>query len=136
MFLKKIIQTIFINGLSFVTSLPDWIEFCTYILALVTIFTVDVELKFAFGSVAILLSYIVFSFLIQKVKVIGLYVMAFKRTMVNSAKFLPIFAVIWAGFVLSFRMRAQFGVDYFNSTSNSLTLFRYLLFTCLINIYI
>ena len=118
---KKLAQVAFIDGLSFVSSVPDWCELSTYALAILTIVTSDVEAKFAYGSLAILFSYIVFSLLIQKMRVVGLYVMAFKRTLANSAKFMPIFLIIYVGFLLSFRLRSNFGVSHYsNSTSLSL----------------
>ena len=84
----------------------------------------DVETKFSCGSLAILLSFFVLLFLIQKLRIFGLFVLAFNKTVIKSASFLPVFLVIYAGFTISFRLRSQFGVTYFNTKSESLSLIR------------
>jgi hypothetical protein len=45
--------------------------------------------------------------MIQKLKGFGLYVLAFRRTLKNSAKFFPIFLLIYTGFNLSFRLQSE-----------------------------
>lgn len=114
---KKLIQIILIDRLSFFASLQNWAEMATYIMAFATLWTSTPETKLNICSLALLLSFIVFSFLIQKLKVFGLYVLAFRRTLTNSAKFFPIFFLVYFGFILSFRLRTHFGVTYFNSTT-------------------
>jgi hypothetical protein len=99
-------------------------EIVTYGLTFSTILIRDVETKFSCGSLAILLSFFVLLFLIQKLKIFGLFVLAFNKTVIKSATFLPVFLVIYAGFTISFRLRSQFGVSYFNTKSESLSLIR------------
>ncbi len=99
-------------------------EIVTYGLTLSTILIKDVEAKFSCGSVAILLSFFVLLFLIQKLQIFGLFVLAFNKTLLKSATFLPVFLVIYAGFTISFRLRSQFGVSYFNTKSESLSIIR------------
>ena len=118
-FVKKLFQFGLIDGLAFLTSFQNWFEIVTYLLALGSILMEDVEKKLTYSSIAILLAYIVFIFLIQKLRVFGLYVLAFKRTLGNSAKFFPIFLLIYTGFNLSFRLRTHFGVSYYNITSSA-----------------
>lgn len=58
-------------------------------------------------------------FLIQKLKVFGVYVLAFRRTLLNSAKFLPVFLIAYIGFILAFRVRVDTNLKYFNSTTST-----------------
>jgi ankyrin repeat protein len=118
-FIKKIFQILLIDGFSFFLSFPNWVELSTFAFSFTSVLSSDFKTKFTFGSIAILLAYIEFSFLIQKFKVFGLYVLAFKRTLKNSAKFFPMFLLIFIGFILSFRLLSNFGVTYLNTNSGS-----------------
>ncbi|CAF0869034.1 unnamed protein product [Brachionus calyciflorus] len=115
--IKKILQTILVDRFSFFVSGQNWSEVITFIMALVAIMTDNMVLKLNLSSISVLSSFIVFSFLIQKLKVFGLYVLAFRRTIQNSAKFFPIFFLIYIGFNLSYRVRTNFGVGLFNTTT-------------------
>ena len=117
--LKKVLHFILIDGLAFFVSFQNWFEIATYFLALTSLVIDDIGVKLTYSSIAILLAYIVFIFLIQKLKVFGLYVLAFRRTLQNSAKFFPIFLLIYTGFNLSFRLRTHFGVSYYNTTGTA-----------------
>ncbi len=75
--------------------------------------------KTQYSSIAILSLFTTFTFLIQKLKVIGVYVLAFRRTLLNSTKFLPVFLIIYTGFILSFRVRVDTNLQYFNSTTSA-----------------
>jgi hypothetical protein len=86
---KKLFQIILIDRLSFFSSMQNWAEITSYVLALIAVGSNDLDTKLSISSLALLLSFIVFSFLIQKLRVFGLYVLAFRRTLSNSAKFFP-----------------------------------------------
>jgi len=116
---KKLFQFVLIDGLAYLTSLQNWFEMSAYALALASILLDDIISKLTYASMGILMAYIVFIFLIQKLRVFGLYVLAFKRTLGNSAKFFPIFLLIYTGFNLSFRLRTHFGVSYYNITGSA-----------------
>ena len=116
---KKLFQFVLIDGLAYLTSLQNWFEMSAYALALASILLEDIISKLTYASMGILMAYIVFIFLIQKLRVFGLYVLAFKRTLGNSAKFFPIFLLIYTGFNLSFRLRTHFGVSYYNITGSA-----------------
>lgn len=118
-FIKKIFQILLIDGFAFFVSFPNWVELSTFAFAFTSVLSTNFKTKFTFGSIAILLAYIEFSFLIQKFKVFGLYVLAFKRTLKNSAKFFPMFLLIFIGFILSFRLLSNYGVTYLNTNSAS-----------------
>lgn len=82
--LKVLCQIVFLDRLSYFTSLQNWLESFTYIGALVACLSSDMNTKSAYASLSILSSFIVFSFLIQKVQLFGVYVLAFRRTLMNS----------------------------------------------------
>jgi hypothetical protein len=117
--LKKLFQILFVDRLSFFSSPLNLAEIVSYSIAFIAIYSDDLDEKLNLASCAVLLSFIVFSFLIQKLRVFGLYVLAFRRTLSNSSKFFPIFFLVYIGFNLSFRLRTHFGVTYFNSTAGN-----------------
>lgn len=117
---KELSQIVFIDGLAYFLSLQNLLELFTYSTALISLFSNSYYMQSAYGSVAVLCAFIAFPLYIQKLKIFGLYVVAFRRTLANSAKFFPIFLIIFTGFILSFRIRSNFDVTYFNSTGYSI----------------
>ena len=118
--LMKELSQLLYDGFSYFTSIQKLIEMVTYSLSLTSLIIDDYEMKCAYGSLSILFAFIVFPLYVQKLKIFGVYVVAFLRTLKNSAKFFPIFLIIYVGFILSFKIRSNFGVNYFNSTAYSL----------------
>jgi hypothetical protein len=108
---KTIVSIVLIVGLAFFSSVTDWIEVFTYAMTLITILVQDPDAKFSCASIAILAAFLVFAFLIEKLQVFGLFVLAFKKTLIKSATFMPVFFVLYAGFNISYRLRANFGVS-------------------------
>ena len=131
---KELCQIVFLDGFSYFLSLQNTIEILTYITSLVSLASRNYYTQSSYGSIAVLLAFIVFPFFIQKLRMFGLYVVAFRRTLTNSAKFFPIFLIMFAGFILSFKIRSNFGVSYSNSTGYSIirtfTMFVGLLLRC------
>ncbi len=66
-----------------------------------------------FASISIVIGYLLFPLYLEKMNVIGIYVVALKRTMINSAKLFPMFVCMFAGFLLSFNLRTNFNVRFF-----------------------
>ncbi len=118
--MKEMFQLILVDGLSYFVSMQNLIELLTYFFSLASIFSNNYANKSAHSSMAILFAFLVFPLYIQKVKIFGVYVVSFIRTLKNSAKFFPIFLIIYIGFFLSFKIRSNFGVEYFDSTLFSL----------------
>ena len=125
---KLLVQIVCVDGLSFILSLPNWVEILAYAFGFLNLFEDEPIAKSAYMSLGVLAAFINFAFLIQKLRVFGVYVMAFRRTLSNSAKFFPIFFLLWAGFLLAFRARVNSEVEHFNTTY-SLTLMRGLTMT-------
>lgn len=117
---KELCQFVFLDGLSYFISLQNMIEIATYVTSLISLLSRNYYTQSAYGSIAVLFAFILFPLFIQKLKMFGLYVVAFRRTLANSAKFFPIFLIMFTGFILSFRIRSNFGVSYSNSTGYSI----------------
>ena len=108
----KIIQVLFFyNIISFLMDLQNWIEIVTYVCAALSVNSNDFPTQSAYGSIAVLFSFIIFPLYLKKLKVFGVYVVALLKTMSTSAKFLPLFMILGLGFVLTFYMRYPFGVQ-------------------------
>ena len=118
--LIKEIAFLFYDGLSYLTKTQNVVEFITYGMSMVSLLSNDVRIKSDYGSLAIVFAFILFPLYMQKLKLIGIYVVAFLRTLTNSAKFFPVFLIIYIGFIFGFKIRSNFGVTYFNSTSFSM----------------
>lgn len=120
MLLKETLQIMFLDGLSYFLQSQNIIEIFTYTISLLSLWAPDYQSQSAYGSIAVLSAFILFPLFIQKLKVFGLYVVAFRRTLTNSAKFFPIFLIIFTGFILSFRIRSNHDVNFFNTTEYSI----------------
>ena len=97
----------------------NWLEIMSLVFTSIVLYSNQLSQKTQYSSIAILSMFTYFTFLIQKLKVIGVYVLAFRRTLLNSAKFLPVFLIIYTSFILSFRVRVDSNLLYFNSTASA-----------------
>lgn len=118
--IKEAFQFLVLEGFSYFSSLQNIAEMLTYTLSIISLVSTNYNIKAAYGSLAILFAFLVFPLYIQKLKVFGIYVVAFLRTLSNSAKFFPVFLIIYIGFMLAFKIRSNYGVSYFESTLYSL----------------
>jgi hypothetical protein len=116
-FSKQFLRFLLIDRLLFFLNFENWLEMIVSALVLVTLFSTSFYVKSAYASVTILFAYLRFVFLLQKLRIFGIYVLAFRRTLQNSAKFFVIFLVVLIGFGLSFHVRSNFGYGYFDSFS-------------------
>ncbi len=115
--LKEFMQLLLLNGITYVLSLKNWIELLTYVGVFVSLTTTDLDTQATYGSLSILAAYFVLPLKMLKIRYIGLYVVAFTRTLKNTAKFFPIFVMMLSGFFLAFKIRANFGIRLFSVTS-------------------
>ena len=108
---------IYWNFYFFCRFLENWLEMISLLCTVLTIAIEDFTFKTTCCSIGIMMSFLNFAFLIEKLNVFGLYVLAFRRTILNSSKFFPVFMLIYMGFVLSFRTRTASHNLYFNDTT-------------------
>jgi hypothetical protein len=88
---KELFQFLVIEGLAYFVSMQNLIELVTYVLTLMSILSDYYPTKCSYGSVAVLFAFLVFPLYIQKVKIFGVYVVAFCRTLKNSNIFFQAF---------------------------------------------
>ncbi len=105
---KEFFQFLLLSKIAYLMSLKNWLEIFTYVSTMIALHSNSVEQQHKYGSLAILAAFFVFPLKMQKLRVFGLYVVAFMRTLVNSAKFFPIFLIMLSGFVLAFKIRYLF----------------------------
>jgi hypothetical protein len=79
--IKELLQIFFLDGLSYFLSSQNLIEIFTYTSSLMSLLSHNYNLQSAYGSIAVLSAFILFPLFIQKLKVFGLYVVAFRRTL-------------------------------------------------------
>jgi ankyrin repeat protein len=115
---KNLFQILMVDHMAFFLSMDNWVEIMTFVCSFLSIVSIDLQAKLTYGSLGILLCYIGFSLLIQKFRIFGLYVLAFKRTIKNSARFFPMFLLVYIGFLLSFKLHSHLGVTFLNSTNH------------------
>ena len=104
--------------------LRNFLELITYILSLISFLSINFYTQSNYGSIGVLFAYILLPVFLQKFKAIGVYVIALKRTLLNSTKLFPVFLIIFIGFILSFKVRTNFGVQYSESDSLSYSIIR------------
>ena len=76
---KEIMQFLMLSKVAFVMSLKNWIENVSYILILISLHTNEFYTQSVYVSLSILASFLIFPLKIQKLRFIGLYVVAFCR---------------------------------------------------------
>lgn len=118
--IKVAFQVLLMDGLGFFFTIQAWLELASLVCTMLTMLEEQsFNLRSTYCSVGMMAAFLTFTFLIEKLNIFGLYVLAFRRTILNSAKFLPVFLVIYVGFVLSFRTRTAANISYFNDTTSS-----------------
>ena len=94
-----------------------WIEITSITFGYLSLFMYSQYYRTQFAAVTVLFIFFTFVFLIQKIYGIGIYVIAFQRTLINTGKFLPVFFLIYIGYWLSFRVLIIDEVAAFNTTT-------------------
>lgn len=115
--MKEFLQFALLNSFNYMLSVKNWLELMTYVGVFISLTAEDLDTQATYGSVSILAAYFVLPLKMQKIRVIGLYVVAFTRTLKNTLKFFPIFLIMLLGFFLSFKIRANFGIELFKGNS-------------------
>ena len=77
---RELFQMLFLDGFSYFLSHQNIIEIFTYITSVVALLSRNYTVQSAYGSLAVLCSFLLFPLYIQKLKMFGLYVVAFRRT--------------------------------------------------------
>ena len=120
--LKLLLEFLFFDKVLFFLSVANLIEIMVNVTALICIMSSDRAVKSGNGTAAVLLTFFLFPLYLQKVKAVGIYVVALLRTISNSIKFSPIFIILLVGFILTFNMRYNFGMVFTERTLNYVSL--------------
>jgi Leucine-rich repeat (LRR) protein len=133
-FLFYEICQIYAEKLAYFFSIKNWLEFITYGSSLVIIFIIKFEnlqeITGLFGSMSILFGFIVLILRLEKNSNFGAYVVAFRRSFVNTVRTLPFILLLFVGFIFSFKIRSRNGVKIFSTNGNYMSMAR------LINMFI
>lgn len=121
---KELLILMFLDGVGYFLSIQNISEILTYLMSLVSLLSIHFYTQCNYASIAILFAYILLPLFLQKFKTVGIYVIALQRSLTNSAKLFPIFIILFTGFILSFRVRSYFGVNYSESDSIGYSLIR------------
>jgi len=122
--IREVIQLLVFDGISYFFSIQNLFEVFTYSFSLCSIIATNYNDQSFYGSISILFSYMLFPLFLQKLDMIGIYVVAMLRTLTNSAKLFPVFLLLFIGFLFSFRLRTSFGVSYSQTDSLFFSFFR------------
>jgi len=117
---KNLLQFILIDGLVFFLAFETWLEISAITFTFMSMNIDSFIAKTTYCSIGLMNAFLNFAFLIEPIRIFGLYVLALRRTIINSAKFFPVFIIIYLGFVLSFKTRRSSNISYFNDTNSAL----------------
>jgi hypothetical protein len=104
--LFSILLQLFLTGLfSFFLSIDTWIYLIALLLSFLSVTLNELQIRIDLSTFAILFIYLNFTFLIQKIRYVGIYVLAFKGTIKNSLTFAPVLILAYFSFIFSYRLR-------------------------------
>jgi hypothetical protein len=111
---KELLECLLLSKISYFFEFKNWLENLCYFTAILSIYSKSFNWQLITTSICILVTYILFPLKIQKIRFIGLYVVAFFRTLKNSVNCFPLFFFMLTGFVLSFKIQANYGIAIFD----------------------
>ena len=104
---KETFQMISYNLINYFSSVDNWFQLTALIITIISLAPrLDPKVKVAIGSFSILFAWICMSLFFQDMELfsLGRYIVAFRKTIQNSFKFMPFFAMICLGFFFSFKV--------------------------------
>lgn len=118
---KEIIQMHYYTLRDYFSSVDNWFQLSTLVLTLISLqpYLSDAW-RIMFGSFGILYAWISMSFFFQDLQLfnLGRYIVAFRKTIQNSFKFLPFLCLICIGFLLAFKVGEKLNDEKDDSTTN------------------
>ena len=111
---KEFFQLISYSFIGYFSSVDNWFQLTAL---LITIFSLipglDYRMRIAIGSFSILYAWICLSLFFQDMELfsLGRYIVAFRKTIQNSFKFMPFFVMICLGFFFCFKVGERFNSD-------------------------
>ncbi len=111
---KEIFQLISYSFVDYFSSVDNWFQLTALIITIISLIpALDYRYRIAIGSFSILYSWICLSLFFQDLELfsLGRYIVAFRKTIQNSFKFMPFFAMICLGFFFCFKVGERFNKD-------------------------
>ena len=119
---KEFFQMISYNLLNYLSSVDNWFQLTALFITIISLIpALPHQVQIAIGSFSILFAWICMSLFFQDLELfsLGRYIVAFRKTIQNSFKFMPFFIMICLGFFFSFKVGERMNLDMLkNSTSN------------------
>ncbi len=75
---RQLVQILLLDGVSYFCSSQNIIEIFTYVMSIISLLSSYYYIQAAYASIAVLFAFILFPLFIQKIRVFGLYVVAFR----------------------------------------------------------
>ena len=127
---KEFFQMISYNLVNYLSSVDNWFQLTALFITILSLVPgMPHQVQIAIGSFSILFAWICMSLFFQDLELfsLGRYIVAFRKTIQNSFKFMPFFVMICLGFFFSFKVGERMNLD----TSKNLTAngFAYVFFT-------
>lgn len=122
---KETFQMINYTPLDYFSSVDNWFQLSTLFLAIASILPfIERSYQIAFGSFSILFAWISMSLFFQDLTIFGLgrYIVAFRKTIQNSFKFMPFFSMICIGFFFAFKIGEKFNIQQYYADNKSIAM--------------
>lgn len=104
---KEFFQMISYGLKNYLSSVDNWFQLTALFITIISLIPLlPVQVQIAVGSFSILFAWICMSLFFQDLELfsLGRYIVAFRKTIQNSFKFMPFFAMICSGFFFSFKV--------------------------------
>ncbi len=100
---------------TFFLSVQTYMELFTYACLTSSVLATNFSTQSDLATFTVLGAFFTFPLYLEKVQLFGLHVLALKKTLYNSLKFMPLLGLLLAGFILAFNLRLSSGVSYFKT---------------------
>ena len=104
---KEFFQMISYGLKNYLSSVDNWFQLTALFITIISLIpALPVQIQIAVGSFSILFAWICMSLFFQDLELfsLGRYIVAFRKTIQNSFKFMPFFGMICSGFFFSFKV--------------------------------
>ncbi len=104
---KEFFQMISYNLKNYLSSVDNWFQLTALFITIISLIpALPLQVQIAIGSFSILFAWICMSLFFQDLELfsLGRYIVAFRKTIQNSFKFMPFFGMICSGFFFSFKV--------------------------------
>lgn len=107
---KEMFQIANYKPIVYFSSVDNWFQMTTLLLAILSLMPFAHAYQISFGSFSSIFAWISMSLFFQDIQMFGLgrYIVAFRKTIQNSFKFMPFFTMICVGFFFAFKIGEKY----------------------------